>query len=71
MPRASRANGERIWVAGARRDFFLAADERAARLEGAVLRVPSLPRGLLRERVDERGVGRRDGEVFVAIRGSV
>jgi hypothetical protein len=64
MPSASRANGERIWVAGARWGFFLGA---GARLEVAP-REAALPRGLPREREDERGAERRDGEVFVAIR---
>jgi len=72
MPRASRANGERIWVAGARRGFFLGAAFRGAgRLEGPVPVEPLLPRALLWERLEARDAERRDGEVFVAMRVSV
>jgi hypothetical protein len=64
MPRVSRANGERIWVAGARWGFFFfgAGFFAAGRFEGAFL-----PDGRLDARDDER----RDGEVFVAMRTSV
>jgi hypothetical protein len=60
MPKVSRANGDRIWVAGARWGFFFGACLFAAgRFEGAFL-----PAGRLDARDDER----RDGEVFVAMR---
>jgi hypothetical protein len=69
MPRASRANGERIWVAGARCGFpFLLA---GAFLEGARFEDGFLLPALLRGRLDARDDERRDGEVFVAMRGSV
>jgi hypothetical protein len=60
MPKVSRANGERIWVAGARWGFFFGACLFAAgRFEGAFF-----PAGRLDARDDER----RDGEVLVAMR---
>jgi hypothetical protein len=63
MPSVSRANGERIWVAGARVGFRLAAGLRpGGRFERAFR---------LRGRLDARDDERRDGEVFVAIRASV
>jgi hypothetical protein len=66
MPTVSRANGERIWVVGARCGLGLAlVDDRfedgrfagAFRFEGA--------------RPDGRDDERRDGEVFVAMRPQV
>lgn len=59
MPSVSRANGERIWVAGARCGFLLAV----ALFPEERLGIGFLPDG----RLDERDAERRDGEVFVAI----
>jgi hypothetical protein len=65
MPSVSRANGDRIWNAGARWGCFLRlAGRRAGGRFEALL--PLLP-----ERPDERDDERRDGEVFVAIGRSV
>jgi hypothetical protein len=63
MPSVSRANGERIWVVGARWGFFLAWGLFAAgRFAGPFL---------LAGRLEARDVERRDGEVFVGIGVSV
>ena len=60
MPSVSRANGERIWLVGARCGFFFGAGFLAGGRFGRAF----LPAG----RPDARDDERRDGEVFVAMR---